>query len=80
MMPDRFSSGIHLVGAGHLRDGLRADEGTELDLLDPGFGEPVAQLDLLGDAENRRFVLQPVAGADVDDSDFLLIAQITPRS
>ena len=58
----------HLVGARHLRHPLRRDEGTHLDDRQARGDEPIAEGDPLVDAEGGALVLQPVAGADLDDA------------
>ena len=52
---------------GHLRHPFRADEGRHLDHRVAGLGEPVHERDLVGRRNERRLVLQAVAGADFDD-------------
>ena len=60
---------MHLLGAGHLRDPLRVDEARCLDARDAGGGELVAKLGPDLGRERLVFVLEAVAGADVDDLD-----------
>ena len=53
----------------HLRDPLGADEAADLDGAHAGAREPVDELDLRRGRDDRLFVLQPVARADLYDLD-----------
>ena len=58
-----------LLGAGHLRHALGADEADRLDARHAGGGEPVDELGPHGGRERARLVLQPVPRPDVADRD-----------
>lgn len=59
----------HLLGVGHLRHGVRADEGDRLHPAHPGRDRQFDEADLVLGGEDRRLVLQAVAGADLDHLD-----------
>jgi len=59
----------HLGVVGHLRHPFRADEAGHLDVLQAGGLQAVHQLDLGGGGHRLFFVLQAVAGRDVDQLD-----------
>src|SRR6185503_5290187 len=53
---------------GHLRHPFRADEGRHLDHRVAGLGQPVHKRDLVVRRNERRFILEAVAGAHFDDA------------
>src|SRR5262249_14186777 len=59
----------HLGAVGELGDPARADERADLDRAEAGVGERVDEHDLLVGGDEARFVLQPVARADLVDGD-----------
>ena len=68
--PDgRPHAGHDGLAVGHLRDELRVDERGDLRPAQAGRGAARDQLDLLLGAQPGGVVLQPVAGADLDDLD-----------
>src|SRR6185437_9651333 len=58
----------HLIGADHLRNSLRRNEGPDLDRVKSGAEQGLDKRDARFDADRRLLVLKAVARADFDDA------------
>ncbi|MNT47381.1 hypothetical protein D3C72_1840910 [compost metagenome] len=57
-----------LGGAGHLRHPFGRNETADFDIAEPGCGQCVDQLHLIGNTDGLGFILQAVAWADFDNA------------
>ena len=60
-----------LLGVGHLRHPLRADEGRHLDLGEHAVGQQIDQPDLLRGGDGGLLDLHPFAGTELVNDDAL---------
>lgn len=64
-------AGNDVLGIGPARDDLRVDEGGGLDVVQPGLGKRLDQLDLVGGTDRARFDLKTLARAFLVNVDVL---------